>query len=387
MAEERMQTSSSDERTNHTITYQKENLANTGGTVNEHSMFDSRVNSYTHRPNIVPPYVLDALSQAHYKEQLNNTNVNVHKSTGTNEDEYLSFNNDPFVRQMKDNWHIFLRSVQNPNNYTPDQPAGDYDPGTKLEGSWEGEDRLKQALLGESKEEDDFLGRDNEGGFLGMLGLRRKPKKKTGSEEVVVRSRAGYGYWMSTEKRAVVLPTLKRIFLQNPLVPLFLRVLTIIFLATALGLACTIFVYSRRDYEGVTIEQQPSTIMAIVVQCCAIAYVTYIAYDEYSGKPLGLRDPWGKMRLIMLDLLFIIFSLGNLSLAFNTLFDDEWVCKANKNNVVMALVGIFYPTVASICRRQRALSSFLFLVLCLWVVTFLISIIRVVHRVSTNEHK
>ena len=54
-------------------------------------------------------------------------------------------------------------------------------------------------------------------------------------------------------------------------------------------------------------EQQPSTIMALVVQSCALVYVIYIAYDEYTGKPLGLREPMSKMRLILLDLLFIIF--------------------------------------------------------------------------------
>lgn len=188
---------------------------------------------------------------------------------------------------------------------------------------------------------------------------------------------------MSDEKRADLLPFLKRIFVTNPLVPLLLRICIIFFSACALGLACTIYQFSNSRYDGSKIEQQASTIMAIVVQCLAIVYVAYIAYDEYSGKPLGLRDPLGKMKLIMLDLLFIIFSSANLSLTFNTLYDDEWVCRSDPSSPD----DKGSPMVTSICRRQRSLAAFLFLVLNLWLLTFTISIIRVVDRVSVGGQR
>lgn len=126
--------------------------------------------------------------------------------------------------------------------------------------------------------------------------------------------------------------------------------------------------------------------MAIVVNCFAAVYVVYIAYDEYSGKPMGLRNPLGKMKLIMLDLFFIIFSSANLSLAFNSLSDKEWVCH-DSNSEALKNMGIFYPPVSSLCRRQKALTSFLLLALCLWVLTFTISIIRVVDRVTTSDSR
>lgn len=350
----------------------------------EHAKFSS----YNHKPNIVPPYVLDTLSRVHYKDQLNNSNVNTQEpptyGKANDEEQYLSFANDPFVKSMNNNWHNFINSVKQPTAYTDDRMnlATGFDDDLKLEGTWGGEERLKLALLGTPSAEAHQHNEEKVGFFTRVFLGTPATKVVADAESPRIRSKAGY--WMSDAKRKDVFPTLKRIFVQNPLVPLFLRILIIIFSLSALALACSIFNFSKRKYEGTNVEQQPSTIMAIVVQCFAISYVIYIAYDEYSGKPLGLRDPLGKMKLIMLDLLFIIFSSANLSLTFNTLYDDEWVC-TNDNSPLHLQLGVFYPTVHTICRRQRALASLLFLVLCLWVLTFTISIIRVVDRVSIAD--
>lgn len=359
----------------------------------------ANVETYSHKPNIVPPYVLDKLLEAHYKEQLNNSNVNMGQldtsaalksaHSRKEEDQYASFANDPFVKLLDSNWHSFLATIKQPTAYTANLLKHDRDFGllAPLDGRWGGDDRLKLALLGVHSSDDETYVDDQNGVFSRFFGLlcgflAQQARNPRDPDAPRVRSKAGY--WMSDEKRADVMPTLKRIFVQNPLVPLFLRVLIIIFSTAALALACTIYVYLNRRYEGYTIEQQPSTTMAIVVQCCAVVYVAYIAYDEYSGKPLGLRNPLGKMKLIMLDLLFIIFLLANLLLTFNTLYDDEWVCQ-DDNTPLRQQAGIFYPAVGSICRRQQALASFLFLVLCLWVITFTISIVRVVDRVSVGS--
>lgn len=358
-----------------------------------HAFDNTKVKSYSHKPNIIPPYVLDTLTQAHYKDQLNNTNLNSNQAEPNpslktshskidDEEQYMSFSNDPFVKSMNNNWHNLLRSVEQRPAYAPGRMKLDdeFNSDWKLDGPWGGEDRLKTALLGQSSTEEDTYIADDIGCF-GCFGKKENVSKDLDHDYPKVRSKAGY--WMSDEKRKDVVPMLKRIFVQNPLVPLLLRVLIICFSACALALACSIFVLSRHKYDGSTVEQQPSTIMAIVVQCCAIAYLIYISYDEYSGKPLGLRNPLGKMKLIMLDLLFIIFSSANLSLTFNTLYDGEWVCE-NDDTPGLESLGIFTPIVSSICRRQRALAAFLFLVLCLWVLTFTISIIRVVDRVSVS---
>ncbi|KAK9465104.1 hypothetical protein V1512DRAFT_75303 [Lipomyces arxii] len=159
--------------------------------------------------------------------------------------------------------------------------------------------------------------------------------------------------------------------LDSPYVPMTLRSGIFALSVLALALAANIFSHSNHF-----IPQQPSTIMAICVQSIAMVYLVYITYDEYSGKPLGLRQAKDKVKLVMLDLLFIIFSSANLALTFNTLFDDSWVCQDSEAGHASL------PFDGPICRRQRSLASFLFLILLMWVMTFSVSIFRVVERVS-----
>lgn len=339
---------------------------------------------YSLAPSVVPPYVLDKISQAHYKDQLNNTNVNNNQSdtlllvrsnsTAKDDEQFASFANDPFISAVGHNWPDFIHAVKAPTQFTVDRVAhidlySNYEDFSK---PWGGDERLRLALLGPGQGES-LSNLEKTPGFWSRLFARNSNRLADSP-----RHRLKAGYWMLDEKRKDLLPTLRRIFVQNPLVPLLLRVLGLIFSACSLALACSIFVQLRRKYQNTTITQEPSTIFAIVVQSFAIPYIVYIAYDEYSGKPLGLRNPVDKMKLIMLDLFFIICSSANLSLTFNSLFDDEWVCMVS-NNTLQAV-----PTVGSLCRRQRALSSFLLVVLCLWVVTFTISIFRIVDRVSVS---
>ncbi|KAK9365775.1 hypothetical protein V1509DRAFT_570338 [Lipomyces kononenkoae] len=171
---------------------------------------------------------------------------------------------------------------------------------------------------------------------------------------------------------------LRVMLLDNPYVPMTLRSGIFVLSIVALGLAVRVFILTNNFKNPGPLSQQPSTIMAICVQSIAMVYLVYITYDEYSGKPLGLRNAKDKVKLIMLDLLFIIFSSANLALSFNTLYDKQWLCQAPSGTGVTDTT----PYDGGICRRQRGLVSFLFLVLLMWVMTFTISIFRVVERVS-----
>lgn len=127
-------------------------------------------------------------------------------------------------------------------------------------------------------------------------------------------------------------------------------------------------------------KQQYSTYMAFIVDSIAVVYLLYITWDEYSSKPLGLRSFNAKMRLIFLDLLFIVFSSANLSLAFNTLSDQQWACYSDpassnlSNNEAAALTTCVYNK--QICQRQQALCAMLLLALAAWLMTFSISVLR-----------
>ncbi|KAI5814218.1 hypothetical protein BZA77DRAFT_250370, partial [Pyronema omphalodes] len=168
--------------------------------------------------------------------------------------------------------------------------------------------------------------------------------------------------------------------LNSPIVPLTCRSIIWLLSLIALSLATNIFHLSHLS----KIPQKASTVMAIVVDGIALIYLIYITYDEISGKPLGLRSPNTKIRLIMCDLVFIVFDSANLSLAFDTLFDVEWTCRSGDYDTADAdgYGNLVSMTNHPICQRQKALSAFLFLALGAWVLTFTVSIFRVVERVN-----
>ena len=139
-----------------------------------------------------------------------------------------------------------------------------------------------------------------------------------------------------------------RTILRSPLVPLVIRMIVFGFSMIALALACSI----HHDI----VDRTASTLMAIVVDAVAMVYLVGVTYDEYSGKPLGLRPPSAKMRLIFLDLFFIVFDSSNLSLAFQALQDS--------------------PNRSVQTSKQRALASVLLIALLAWLTTFSISVMR-----------
>ena len=147
----------------------------------------------------------------------------------------------------------------------------------------------------------------------------------------------------------------QRTVLRNPIVPMVIRMNVWSFSAVALALACSIHrITDKTDGSG----NIASTNMAIVVDAVALVYLLYITYDEYSGKPLGLRPAKAKMRLIFLDLFFIVFDSANLSLAFESI---EGGCSVH---------------LAGVCSLQRTLASVLLIALIAWLLTFSISVMR-----------
>ncbi|KAI9751879.1 MAG: hypothetical protein M4579_005861 [Chaenotheca gracillima] len=177
-----------------------------------------------------------------------------------------------------------------------------------------------------------------------------------------------------------------RSLLRNPIVPLIFRLTIWIFSMIALALGASIYAYSR----SYAVAQRPSTLMAIIFDAIALVYILYITYDEYRGKPLGLRSPAGKMRLILLDLFFIIFNSANLSLAFDALSDVRWFCTQTPSDIASSALDMDASTNGialsdpSICHRQRALAGVLLVALVAWLVTFNISVIRLVERVTRD---
>ena len=174
------------------------------------------------------------------------------------------------------------------------------------------------------------------------------------------------GLYRFRSKRTAWYIRAQRTLLRNPVVPMVIRLNVWCFSAIALGLAASIHhkpdpipVNSTTSTASTQYDiprpSNPSADMAIIVDAVAMIYLLYITYDEYTGKPLGLRPAKAKMRLVFLDLFFIVFDAANLSLAFESIRSSE--CNSN-------------------CVRPRALASVLLIALIAWLLTFAISVMR-----------
>ena len=148
---------------------------------------------------------------------------------------------------------------------------------------------------------------------------------------------------------------------MHPLIPLIFRIIVLTTSTIALGISASVHHFSKEFFY----PQSPSITMAVVVDVVAIPYILYVTWDEYTGKPLGLRSPKAKIRLVLLDLFFIIFESANISLAFANLTDENGACQAGLNgyNII-------------ICSRVKALCAILMIALIAWSLTFSVSIFR-----------
>ncbi|KAK7518273.1 uncharacterized protein IWZ02DRAFT_314523 [Phyllosticta citriasiana] len=186
------------------------------------------------------------------------------------------------------------------------------------------------------------------------------------------------GFWLFTQdKRKRRLSKIHRTLMRNPYIPLIIRLNVLIFSAAALGLSARIFHLIDRKKDGYDCDAGSSTYMAIIVDVIAIVYLCYITYDEYTARPLGLRNPKSKLRLIFFDLLFIVFDSANLSIAFQSLTDSTWACVQPQGDE-----NARRCYAADVCTKQKALTAVLLIALVAWLSTFAISTLRIVERVT-----
>lgn len=161
-------------------------------------------------------------------------------------------------------------------------------------------------------------------------------------------------YHAFRRKRRVWHKRVQAKILRHPFVPLFFRF--IVFLFSAIGLSLGAAIYAvKKTGDG------PSAEMAIVVDTIAMVYTVYITLDEYISKPLGLRSIKAKLRLIFLDLYFIVFEAANLALAMEGIGHGQ---------------GCGPKDTLWICHRQKALAAVLNIALIAWLLTFAVSVLR-----------
>lgn len=340
----------------------------------------------------IPVYVMNRLANAGTKEEddedEDNELENMAIYTKDNRSQVDSINQgskDPFIETFKDDsntnkWHDFLETVKMPVDMV--EEAGGDDSKTifdqyKLNGRWKGESRLVHWFQNSGgtntslSDEYEISSNSTSGRDEKLRDVERGSHASEHEGDRRYKNRARY--WIQ-ENRKNWEPKILDNILSNSYIPLVFRLITLILTIVTLGLGANLVkLYSQSGKE-----RPPSPIMTVIVQTVATVYILYTTYDEFTSQPLGLRNPTEKIRLILMDLLFIIFASANLGLAYQELFDSDGTCRSADVTGSRSIQG-------SICKRQRALTSFLFLILISWCTTLMISIFRVVHVVSADS--
>ena len=154
------------------------------------------------------------------------------------------------------------------------------------------------------------------------------------------------------------------VVLRHPFVPLTFRLIVLITSILSLAISARIFdIDNDKDDTGNSVSQ---AIVAIVVDCVAVPYVFYMTWDEYTGRPLGLRSATQKISLTLMDLFFIIFKAASTTLAFEALvYHNQGVPPTSK--------------------LMKALATFLLIGLISWSMNLTVSIFRLVQRLGGGE--
>ena len=153
--------------------------------------------------------------------------------------------------------------------------------------------------------------------------------------------------------------------LKHPLVPLAFRLIVLLTSTIALALSAKIFEIEKRQ-ENKNSSERTQSIVAIVVDTVAIPYIGYMTWDEYTGKPLGLRPATQKISLVLMDLFFIIFKSASTALAFEALVFH------NSKDI-------------QVRQYSQALTAFQTVSLISWSLTFTVNVFRLVAKLEGGE--
>ncbi|KAI1426909.1 hypothetical protein F5Y12DRAFT_740454 [Xylaria sp. FL1777] len=168
--------------------------------------------------------------------------------------------------------------------------------------------------------------------------------------------------------------------LRHPIAPLMFRLIVLISTISALALATVIY---RREKDpdiasGSSQTETSQAIVAIIIDSIAIPYILYMTWDEYTGKPLGLRAPAQKVSLTLLDLVFIVLKSASTALAFEAL-----VYHSGAGMAQMAKDGVEEWQSLDLARGLAALTL---VGLIAWILNFTISVFRLAEKLGAIEN-
>ncbi|KAI5866764.1 hypothetical protein GGS23DRAFT_551963 [Durotheca rogersii] len=170
--------------------------------------------------------------------------------------------------------------------------------------------------------------------------------------------------------------------LRHPIAPLIFRLVVLITTIAALALASNIFQREKDPADPTSNAPETSqAIVAIVIDVVAIPYILYMIWDEYTGKPLGLRAPAQKVSLTLLDLVFIVLKSASTALAFEALvYHSGDGLSTDPHLAAMGKVSV---------HLARGLAALTLVGLIAWILNFTINVFRLAEKLGgiDNVHE
>ncbi|KAI1767319.1 hypothetical protein GGR53DRAFT_483053 [Hypoxylon sp. FL1150] len=166
--------------------------------------------------------------------------------------------------------------------------------------------------------------------------------------------------------------------LRHPLAPLVFRLVVLITSIAAFAVAIVIFRREKNaNIPNDSIPESSQAIVAIVIDVVAIPYILYMTWDEYTGKPIGLRAPAQKISLTLLDLVFIVLKSSSVALAFEALV-------YHSSDGVSIYLDVASMEMVSL-HLARGLAALTLVGLVAWILNFSINIFRLAEKLGGIE--
>ncbi|KAI1395692.1 hypothetical protein F4819DRAFT_477688 [Hypoxylon fuscum] len=167
--------------------------------------------------------------------------------------------------------------------------------------------------------------------------------------------------------------------LRHPIAPLIFRLVVLITSIAALALACNIFQRERDpNIPDSNTPESSQAIVAIIIDVVAIPYILYMTWDEYTGKPLGLRAPAQKVSLTLLDLVFIVLKSSSTALAFEALVYHSGYGLSTDYDPLTAEMASLH--------LARGLAALTLVGLIAWILNFTINVFRLAEKLGGIEN-
>ncbi|KAJ9121086.1 hypothetical protein QFC24_005067 [Naganishia onofrii] len=181
---------------------------------------------------------------------------------------------------------------------------------------------------------------------------------------------------------------LRKYFIFDARSTLYLRLATLVGIATALGLGAKLFsLENAADLDGIL---GSAPILSISYGSVSAIHCLVVMYREAFGKPIGLWGLRSKMTWVCLDLFFIALWSSCLSLTISDYMSSPLQCSSLNPWWTTGTYTITLPEVITksrqkdkMCDRQAALIGFVLFTLIMYVINMVISLFRIFERLST----